>query len=110
MTTFLLTQATAERSERYISSFERTDLGVPLEVEFEETQSIEADGDNIDRNVSAPGAVYKIQIWSISGASFSEVPLVVSTTLLFDTGKEAIRRYMTLIIHYIHSTIEYSMY
>ena len=83
---FLLTQATAERSERYISSFERTDLGVPLEVEFEETQSSGADGDNIDRNVSAPGAVYNIKIWSINGASFSKVPLPVSTTLKLETG------------------------
>ena len=85
---FLLTQATAERSERYISSLERTDLGVPLEVEFEETQSSGADGDTIDRHVSAPGAVYNVQIWSINGANFSSDPVVASTTLLLDTGKE----------------------
>ena len=85
---FILTQATAERSERYISSLERTDLGVPLEVEFEETQSSGADGDTIDRHVSAPGAVYNVQIWSINGANFSYDPVVGSTTLLFDTGKE----------------------
>ena len=84
---FLLTQATAERSEKYISSFERTDLGVPLEVEFKETQSSGADGDMLDRRVSAPGAVYNVQIWSINGASFSTDPLVVATTLRFDTGK-----------------------
>ena len=86
---FLLTQATAERSERYISSLERTDLGVPLEVEFEETQSSGADGDMIDRHVSAPGAVYNVQIWSINGASFSYDPVAVATTLLFDTGIES---------------------
>ena len=86
MTTFVLTQATAERSQRYISSLERTDLRVPLEVEFEETQSSGADGDMIDRHVSAPGAVYHIKIWSINGASFSTVPLTVSTTLLLDIG------------------------
>ena len=85
---FVLTQATAERSEWYISSFERTDLGVPLEVEFEETQSSGADGDTIDRHVSAPGTVYNIKIWSINGANFSYDPLVASTTLLFDTGTE----------------------
>ena len=83
-----LTQATAERSERYISSLERTDLGVPLEVEFEKTQSVGTVGDTIDRNVSAPGAVYNIQIWSINGASFSTDPAAISTTLMFDTGKE----------------------
>ncbi len=88
MATLVLTQATADRSERYISSFERTDLGVPLEVEFEETQSTEVIGDNINRNVSAPGAVYNIKIWSINGASFSSDPLAASTRLLFDTGKE----------------------
>ena len=85
---FLLGPATATRSERYISSLERTDLGVPLEVEFEETQSVEAVGDTIDRNVSAPGAVYNIKIWSINGASFSYDPVTASTTLLFDSGKE----------------------
>ena len=86
---FLLTQATAMRSERYISSLERTDLGVPLEVEFEGTQSSGADGDMIDRNVSAPGAVYNVQIWSINGAFFSSDPVAASTTLLFDTGIES---------------------
>ena len=86
---FLLTQATAERSERYISSLERTDLGVPLEVEFEETQSTEVIGAMIDRNVSAPGAVYNVKIWSINGAFFSSDPVAASTTLLFDTGIES---------------------
>ena len=84
----LLGSATAERSERYISSLERTDLGVPLEVEFEETQSSGAVGDDIDRYVSAPGAVYNVQIWSINGASFSYDPVAASATLLFDTGKK----------------------
>ena len=86
---FLLTQATAARSERYISSFERTDLGVPLEVEFAETQSSGADGDAIDRNVPSPGIVYNIKIWSISVDSFSQFPLTLITTPFFDTGKEA---------------------
>ena len=86
---FLLTQATAERSERYISSLARTDLGVPLEVEFEETLSSGAVSDTIARHVSAPGAVYNVQIWSINGANFSTDPLVAATTLLFDTGIES---------------------
>ena len=79
---------TADRSERYISSLERTDLGVPLEVEFEKTQSTEVIGDMIDRHVSAPGVIYNIKIWSISGASFSYDPAAKSTILLYDTGKE----------------------
>ena len=86
--TLLFTQATAERSERYISSLERTDLGVPQEVEFEETQSSGADGDSIVRHVSTPGAVYNVQVWSINGANFSYDPLVATTTLLFGTGTE----------------------
>ena len=86
MATFILTQETAERTERYISSLERTDLGVPLEVEFEETQSSGTDGDTINRQVSAPGAVYNIKIWSINGAFFSTVPLPVTTTLKPETG------------------------
>ena len=86
---FLLTQATAERSERYISSLARTDLGVPLEVEFEETLSSGADGDTISRHVSAPGVVYSVQIWSINGASFSKDPLIPTpATLLFEEGKK----------------------
>ena len=85
---FVLGPATAERSERYISSFERTDLGVPLEVEFEETLSSGAVRDTIDRRVSAPGAEYNFKIWSINGACFSTDPAVASTTLLFDTGKK----------------------
>ena len=85
---FTLGGATAERSERYISSLERTDLGVPLEVEFEETQSSGVAGDMIDRNMSVPGVVYSVQIWSINGASFSEDPLAPSVTLQLDTGKE----------------------
>ena len=85
---FVFGEATAARSERYISSLERTDLGVPLEVEFEETQSSGDPGDSIDRNVSAPGAVYNVKIWSINGASFSSDPVSATTTLLPDTGKE----------------------
>ena len=84
----LLGPATAERSERYISSLERTDLEVPLEVEFQETQSSGADGDTIVRIVSAPGVSYNIKIWSINRTSFSYDPFEASTTLLFDTGKE----------------------
>ena len=91
---FVLGPATAERSERYISSFERTDLRVPLEVEFEETQSSGAGGDMIDRHVSAPGAVYNIKIWSINGTSFSADPVTASGTLLFDTGKEIAETYV----------------
>ena len=85
---FTLGAVTAARSDRYISSLERTDLGVPLEVEFEETQSVEALGDTIDQSVSAPGAVYNIKIWSISRALFSYDPVAATTPLLFDTGKE----------------------
>ena len=99
MARFTLSQATAESSERYISSLERTDLGVPLEVEFEETQSSGADGDTIDRHVSAPGAVYNIQIWSTNGASFSSDPVIASTRLLFDTGKGN---------QYTHTTLLYT--
>ena len=84
---FIVGPDTAARSERYISSLERTDLGVPLEVEFEETQSSGAVGDTIDRIVSAPGAVYSIKIWSIDGTSFSYVPLTATAALLVDTGR-----------------------
>ena len=94
---FVFGGVTAARSERYISSFERTDLGVPLEVEFEETQSTEVIGDTIDRHVSAPGAVYNIKIWSINGANFSYEPVSGATILLFDTSKEIAR---TDIVHY----------
>ena len=85
---FVFGKATAARSERYISSLERTDLGVPLEVEFEETQSSGAVSDTIDRSVSAPGAVYNIKVWSIKGSTFSSDPVPFTTPLLFDTGKE----------------------
>ena len=83
---FSLGEATALRSERYISSLERTDLGVPLEVEFEEMQSVEDAGDVIEQNVSVPGVVYNIQIWSINGASFSYDTAAASSILLSDTG------------------------
>ena len=70
-------------------------------MEFEETQSSGADGDMIDRHVSAPGAVYNIQIWSINGANFSSDPVVAATTLLFDTGKEiaCIHQRHTYVVH-----------
>ena len=84
---FSLGEATALRSERYISSLERTDLGVPLEVEFEETESSGTDGDMIDRNTSVPGVVYSVQIWSINGSYFSYDTAAASATLQFDTGK-----------------------
>ena len=96
---FLLGAATAERSGRYISSLERTDLGVPLEVEFEETQSSSADGDTIDRQVSATGAEYNVQIWSTNGANFSADPVKASTTLLYATGKGN---------RYTHTTLLYT--
>ena len=84
---FVLPPATAAASERYISSLERTDLGVPLEVDFEETQSSGDLGDTIVRNVSAPGVVYNIKIWSINGVSFSSDPLTASRTLIYNTRK-----------------------
>ena len=100
----VLGPATATRSERYISSLERTDLGVPLEVEFQETLSSGADGDTIERHVSAPGAVYNFKIWSINGVSFSTDPVVASTTLLFDTGKKIASKprhtqYILILVH-----------
>ena len=85
--TFVLTQATAAVSERYISSLERTDFGVPLEVEFEETRSSGNLGDVIVRSVQAPGIVYNVQIWSINGASFSRDPATTTTVLMAETGK-----------------------
>ena len=93
--------ATADRSERYISSFERRDLGIPLEVEFEKTQSMGTVGDAVERNALAPGAVYGIKIWSINGANFSYDPLVAATTLLYDTGKEiaSIHQRHTYVVH-----------
>ena len=98
---FVSGSATAERSERYISSLERTDLGVSLEVEFEETQSSGTDSDIIDRNVSTPGAEYNVHVWSINGASFSKDPVIATATLLLDTGKEVAMQYTyTLYVHY----------
>ena len=91
---FVLGPDTSARSERYISSLERTDLGVPLEVEFEETPSSGAVGDNINLSVSVPGATYVIKIWSINGYSFSYDPVSSATTLLFDTGKQLLYCYM----------------
>ena len=85
--TFVLTQATAERSERYISSFECTGLRVPLEVEFKETQSRSTQGDVVTLSALTPGAVCNQKMWSINGASFSYAPLA-ATNLLFDKGKE----------------------
>ena len=110
---FVLGPATPARSERYISSFERTDLGVPLEVEFEETLSSGAVSDTIARHVSAPGAVYNVQIWSINGASFSSDPVVAATTLLFDTGKDIasidirmVALYIVLVLHVSLHTVQ----
>ena len=102
---FVLGPDTAARSERYISSLERTDLGVPLEVEFEETQSSGAVGDTIDRNVSAPGAVYNVKIWSINWASFSNDPVIATTTLLFDKGEkiasiDTVQQYVSSMCNY----------
>ena len=71
---------------------------MPLEVEFEETQSSGAGGDTIDRNVSASGAEYNGKIWSISGASFSHDPVVFSATLRFDTGKEIATIHSTYVL------------
>ena len=104
---FVLGPATAARSERYISSLERTDLGVPLEVEFEGTPSSGADVDTIDRHVSAPGAVYNVQIWSINGASFSYDSVAISTTLLFDTGKEVASIDVRIVALYTVSLLNY---
>ena len=108
---FLLGAATAKRSERYISSLERRDLGVPLEVEFEETQSSGADGDMIDRQVSAPGVEYKVQIWSINGANFSSDPLVAATTLLLETGNESgdMARYTNCVRSKIYTVFSLKM-
>ena len=107
---FTLGPDTAARSERYISSLERTDLGVPLEVEFEETQSSGAVGDTIDRNVSAPGAVYNGIKWSINGASFSYDPVALSVTLLFDTGKEIGSRDIRSTLHFYVKIVRTSYY
>ena len=55
-------------------------------MEFEETQSSGDLGDDIDRIVSAPGAEYIVQIWSLNGASFSGDPVTDRTRLIFDTS------------------------
>ena len=55
-------------------------------MEFEETQSSGDLGDDIDRNVSAPGVEYIVRIWSLNGASFSGDPVTAHTRLIFDTS------------------------
>ena len=98
--TIVVAKETADASRRFVSSSERLDLGVPLEVEFEETQSSGDEDDIVAQNVSVPGAKYNITIWSTNGASFSTDPLTISETLLNDTGEQnGMPRNNTLIIY-----------
>ena len=67
----------------YIARFGRSDLGVPLEVEYQVYNGRTMD--TIEKDTAIPGVDYSVTVWSINGDNYSSDPYTVNT-LNLDSG------------------------
>ena len=85
---FLLrpTLQTLTQANRFIVSYQRQDLNVPLDVEY---QDVVVTGGNTDivKEISIPGVMYLIMVWAVNGSQYSLVPVSIKTALQVAQGK-----------------------
>ena len=67
---------TLSQVNRFIVSYQRQDLNVPLNVEYQE---VVVTGDNlrIIKEISIPGVMYQILVWAVNGSQYSPAPVTI---------------------------------
>ena len=67
--------------DRFIVSYQRQDLNVPLNVEYQEVVNSGV-GTRIVKDLPIPGVDYMVTIWSVRNYQYSPNPTFFSSTLL----------------------------
>jgi hypothetical protein len=67
------TLETLTQANRFIVSYQRQDLNVPLEVEYQE---VVVTGENLDivKETSIPGVMYLVTMWAVNDSQYSPGP------------------------------------
>ena len=72
-----------KRYQYYIARFGRSDLGVPLEVEYQVYNGRTMD--TIEKDTAIPRAGYSVTVWSVNGSNYSSDSFFVNG-LNLDSG------------------------
>ena len=69
------------QANRLIINYQRQDLNVPLDVEYQE---VVVTGGNTDivKEISIPGVKYAIKMWAVNGSQYSQTPVSIPAFLL----------------------------
>ena len=59
------------QANRFIVSYQRQDLNVPLDVEYQE-RVVTGDNTEVVKEISIPGVEYLILVWAVNGSQYSQ--------------------------------------
>ena len=67
------TLETLTQANRFIVSYQRQDLNVPLDVEYQELV-VTGDNPDVAKEISISGVEYQIMVWAVNGSQYSGTP------------------------------------
>ena len=76
------------QANRFIVSYQRQDLNVPLDVEYQEVM-VTGGNTAIVKEISIPGVMYAMKIWSVNGSQYSPTTSSFIQLLQLSQGEEA---------------------
>ena len=77
---------TLAQSSRFIVSYQRQDLNVPLNVEYQEVVNSGVNT-QIVKDLPIPGVKYTVTVWSVRDYQYSPHPVTSQSIIMFEQGK-----------------------
>ena len=65
---------TLNQVNRFIVSYQRQDLNVPLDVEYQEVV-VTGVNTEIVKEISLPGVMYMVSMWAVNGSQYFQTPV-----------------------------------
>jgi hypothetical protein len=77
---------TLSQANRFIVSYQRQDLNVPLDVEYQEAV-VTGDNTDIVKETSIPGVMYMVEVWGVIGSQYTPGSVTFAYPLQLAQGK-----------------------
>ena len=77
---------TLTQANRFIVSYQRQDLNVPLDVEYQEA-AVTGGNTDIVKETSIPGVMYLVLMWAVHGSLYSPTPVSFKQLLHLAQGE-----------------------
>ena len=77
---------TLAQANRFIVSYQRQDLNVPLDVEYQEVV-VTGDHTEIVKKISIPGVMYLVSMWAVNGSQYTITPSSFGNQLQLGQGE-----------------------